>query len=104
MAGSTDVGDVSWVTPTGQFGTATGVIGQPGHSWQITACGGMSIGHKGMLFAAKLMALTGLDLMTDPEVLKEAREEFAAATANNRYVSPIPDGVEPPLDQLPKHE
>jgi aminobenzoyl-glutamate utilization protein B len=103
MAGSTDVGDVSWVTPTGQFGTATGVIGQPGHSWQVSACSGMSIGHKGMLFAAKVMALAGLELMTNPDELKKARDEWKERTRDNPYESPIPEGVKPPLDQLPKH-
>jgi aminobenzoyl-glutamate utilization protein B len=102
-AGSTDVGDVSWVTPTGQFGTACGVLGQPGHSWQVTACSGMSIGHKGMVYATKVMALAGLDLMTDPAALAAARAEFAAATKDAPYQTPLPDGVEPPLDQLPKH-
>jgi len=103
MAGSTDVGDVSWVTPTGQFGTACGVLGQPGHSWQVTACSGMSIGHKGMLFAAKAMALAGLDLMTDPAALQAARDEWAAATSEQPYQCPLPAGLQPPLDQLPKH-
>jgi len=103
MAGSTDVGDVSWVTPTGQFATACGVLGQPGHSWQVTACSGMSIGHKGMLFAAQVMALSALDLVTDPAELKAARDEWAAAVSEAPYVTPIPEGVEPPLDQLPKH-
>lgn len=103
MAGSTDVGDVSWVTPTGQFGTACGVLGQPGHSWQVTACSGSSIGHKGMLYAAKVMALAGLDLLTDPAALAAAREELAAATQEAPYRSPLPAGVQPPLDQLPRH-
>ena len=64
--GSTDLGDVRWVTPTAQFGTACSVLGSAGHSWQITAASGMSIGHKGMLQAAKILALTTLDVMTDP--------------------------------------
>ena len=54
--GSTDVGDVSWVVPTSGFRTATFVPGTPGHSWQSTACAGMSIGHKGMIVAAKTLA------------------------------------------------
>jgi aminobenzoyl-glutamate utilization protein B len=103
MAGSTDVGDVSWVTPTGQLGTATGVLGQPGHSWQVAACSGMSIGHKGMLQAAKIMALAGLELMTNPEELKKARDEWTASTKDHTYQCPVPEGTEPPLHQLPKH-
>jgi aminobenzoyl-glutamate utilization protein B len=103
MAGSTDVGDVSWVTPTGQLTTATGVLGQPGHSWQVTACSGMSIGHKGMVFAAKVMAMAGLTLMTDAEQLAAARAEWTAATKDSPYQCPVPADIAPPLDQLKQH-
>lgn len=101
--GSTDVADVSWVVPTGRLSTATGVLGQPGHSWQISACSGMSIGHKGMLLAGKVLATAGLRLLDDPELLSAAREEFSNRTEGNPYKSPLPEGVEPPLDQLPRH-
>lgn len=103
-AGSTDVGDVSWVVPTGRIGVATGVLGQPGHSWQFAACSGMSIGHKGMLMAAKVLASAGLQLVTSAETLEEARREWSERTADSPYVSPIPEGIEPPLDQLPRAE
>ncbi|MFW9847056.1 MAG: amidohydrolase [Candidatus Thorarchaeota archaeon] len=66
-AGSTDVGDVSWVTPTMEFTTATGLLGDPGHSWQTVAVCGMSIGHKAMLFAAKTIAGAAIDLLTKPD-------------------------------------
>ncbi len=102
-AGSTDVADISWVVPTGRMAAATGVIGQPGHSWQISACSGMSIGHKGMFMAGKVLAEAGLRLMADPEKLAKAKAEFDERTKDNPYRSPIPAGVEPPLDQLPKH-
>src|SRR5206468_6732721 len=64
--GSTDVGDVSWLVPTAQFTTATYVPGTPGHSWQSTACAGSSIGRKGMLVAAKTLALSTIDLRAGP--------------------------------------
>ena len=54
--GSTDVGDVSWVVPTAGFATACWVPGTPGHSWQAVACGGTTIGKKGMQLAAKVLA------------------------------------------------
>ena len=101
--GSTDVADVSWVTPTGRLSVATGVLGQPGHSWQISACSGMSIGHKGMLMAGKVLATAGLKLLDSPPLLAAAQAEHAERTEGNPYKSPIPDGVEPPLNQLPKH-
>ena len=98
MAGSTDVSDVSWKTPTMEFGTATFILGAPGHSWQATACSGMSIGHKSLIFAAKTIAGAGLDLMTNPELLKKAQEEFKQRMKNRVYKSPIPDDVKPPLE------
>lgn len=100
MGGSTDVGDVSWVTPTANLVTVTCVLGMPGHSWQETATSGMSIGHKGMLLAAKTLALTGVDLLTKPEELKKIAEEFQAKTKGFTYETPIPPGQKPPLNQL----
>jgi aminobenzoyl-glutamate utilization protein B len=95
MPGSTEVGDVSQITPTVQLTTTCWPLGTPGHSWQITASSGSSIGAKGMLQAAKVMALTGLDLLTRPEVLADARAEFEARTGGRPYVSPIPHGAVP---------
>ena len=73
---STDVGDVSWLVPTAGFGTATWVPGTPAHSWQATAAGGMSIGHKGMMLAAKVLAETARDLYTNPDLIARAKAEF----------------------------
>ncbi len=101
--GSTDVGDVSWVTPTGRFSVACGVLGQPGHSWQVAACSGMSIGHKGMIMAAKVLALTGLELFTNPDQLEKARAEWAERTQATPYRSALPEEQKPPLEQLPRH-
>jgi aminobenzoyl-glutamate utilization protein B len=74
--GSTDVGDVSWVVPTIGLGTATWVPGTSAHSWQAVASGGTSIGRKGMMVAAKTMALTALDLFKNPKMIQEATEEW----------------------------
>ncbi len=73
---STDLGDVSWNVPTVQLTSATWVPGTPAHSWQAVAAGGTSIGVKGMLVAAKSMALTAIDLFTDPSHIEKARAEF----------------------------
>ncbi len=73
---STDMGDVSWRVPTVQMTAATWVPGTPAHSWQAVAAGGMSIGAKGMIVAAKTMALTTIDLLTDPAHVQKARAEF----------------------------
>ena len=73
---STDVGDVSWVVPTIGLSTATWVPGTPPHSWQAVAAGGTSIGSKGMILAAKTMALTAIDLFSDPLKIEAGRKEF----------------------------
>ena len=76
--GSTDVGDVSWAVPTVGCRTATWVPGTPAHSWQAVAAGGTSIGTKGMMIAAKTMAISAIDLFLNPELIKKAKEEFNA--------------------------
>jgi aminobenzoyl-glutamate utilization protein B len=91
MKGSTDVGDVSWITPAAWFLAAAAPIGTPQHSWQNTACAGMSIGHKGMLTAAKVLALTGSWFIRSPESLKACREAFLKDTQGFEYKSPIPE-------------
>ena len=93
-AGSTDVGDVSWQTPTAQIHCAGFVSGAPGHSWQNVSCGGSSIGHKALLLAGKVLALSAIDLYEKPELLKEARAEFEKRTESG-YVCPIEEGAKP---------
>ena len=87
-AGSTDVGDVSWLTPTAQFNAVTWPSGTPGHSWQAVSSGKSGIAHKGLVFAAKVLAGAVSDLMTDPHLLEEARKEFRIAAAEG-YDCPI---------------
>jgi aminobenzoyl-glutamate utilization protein B len=74
--GSTDVGDVSWTVPTVGLRTATWVPGTAAHSWQAVATGGTSIGRKGMMVAAKTIALTAVDLFQNPKTLSDAKAEF----------------------------
>lgn len=76
FGGSTDVSDVSWVTPTVGLSTATFVPGSAGHSWQNVVAAGSSIGLKGAHLAAKTLALTTAELFQSPEVIAEATEEF----------------------------
>lgn len=95
LPGSTEVGDVSQITPTGQLSTTCWPLGTPGHSWQIVASSGSSIGFKGMQLAAKAMALAGLELLTQPELLAEAQAEFRRRRGGSAYVSPLPEGTQP---------
>ena len=94
VPGSTDVGDVSWLTPTSQIDAVTWPAGIPHHSWQVVSCGKSGIGYKGMLMAAKVLACTAIDLFSCPDKLKAAREEFEKRSASG-YVCPIEPGEQP---------
>jgi len=93
---STDVGDLTWFFPVGQFTVATYSYGAPGHSWQIVACTGMSIGEKGMLVAAKTIAGTAIDLYRSPELIQRAREDLKKTMAGQQYMTLIPEGQKAP--------
>ena len=95
--GSTDVGDVSWVVPTGQFSAATWATGTPGHAWQIVAQGKGPVAHKGMLFAAKVMAATAYDFLTDPELVKKARESWLEELDGETYPGALPPDAKPEI-------
>ena len=86
--GSTDVGDVSWLTPTAQFSAVTWPSCAPGHSWQIVSAGKSALAHKGMILAAKVLAGVTADLMTKPQILTDARAEFEISAADG-YDCPI---------------
>ena len=96
--GSTDVGDVSWNVPTAGFRTATWVPGTPAHSWQAVAAGGMSIGHKGMILAAKVLAVTAVELLQDSERLREARGELERRRGEDFVYAALLGDRSPPLD------
>ncbi len=94
---STDAGDVSWTVPMAEINTATFVPGVPAHTWQAAACAGMSIGRKGMVVAAKALALTGMDLFSDPKQIDAAKTDFEKRRKGFEYRSRIPMGQKPPL-------
>ncbi len=87
---STDSGDVSWQAPMCQMFAAAQPIGTPNHSWQQVVCAGMSIGHKGMLCAGQTIAMTALDILTDPALLQKAKQEFDAQLKRYPYTNPLP--------------
>jgi aminobenzoyl-glutamate utilization protein B len=96
--GSTDVGDVSWLVPTVGFTTATWVPGTPAHSWQAVAAGGTSGAHKGMLLAARLLAQTGVDLFTNPDLITAAQQELERRRGADFEYAALLGDREPPLD------
>ena len=93
--GSTDVGDVSWLTPTVQCNTVCFAADAPGHSWQNVSCGNSPIGDKGLIQAAKVIACTAIDLYENPDKLKEARAEFEKRLEGKSYTCPIPKDAVP---------
>jgi aminobenzoyl-glutamate utilization protein B len=93
--GSTDVADVSWIVPTLHVSVTTAAEGAPWHAWPVVACGGMSIGHKGMLHAAKVLAATMVDLFEDAKTREAIQAEFKEETKGYIYKPYIPDGPPP---------
>lgn len=93
---STDVGDLTWFFPVGQLTAATYTYGAPGHSWQIVACTGTSIGEKGMMVAAKALAASAIDLYRSPELIQRAREDQRKMMAGHKYSTLIPEGQRAP--------
>ena len=96
--GSTDVGDVSFAVPTVGLRAATWVPGTSAHSWQAVAAGGTSIGLKGMMIAAKTLALTGMQLIDDPEAISQAKKEFSTQRGPDFKYIPLLGNREPALD------
>ena len=97
-SGSTDVGDVSFALPTVGFNAATWVPGTPAHSWQAVAAGGTSIGIKGMLTAAKTLALTGMQLIDDPKLIANAKKEFILKRGKDFIYVPLIGDRKPALN------
>jgi aminobenzoyl-glutamate utilization protein B len=95
--GSTDVGDASWAVPTVQARVATCAVGTPFHTWQTVAQGKAPAAHKGMVYAAKVMAATAKRVIEDPSLRAAAKAEHAAHLKQTPYVSPLPEGVDPPV-------
>ena len=95
MGGSTDVGDVSYVVPVIRMRATTAPSGTPWHSWAVVACGGMSIGHKGMDYAAKALSMTMVDLFEDEQLRADVRAEFLERKGDYNYKPIIPEGPPP---------
>jgi aminobenzoyl-glutamate utilization protein B len=93
--GSTDVGDISWIVPEITLVATTAPPNTAWHGWSVVACGGMSIGHKGMLLAAKSLAMTMVDLFENEQLRKDVRAEFEQRRGGHVYKAYIPDGPPP---------
>lgn len=96
--GSTDVGDVSWNVANINLGVTTAPKDTPWHSWAVVACGGMSIGHKGMTYASKAMGMTMLDLFENPKLVKDVKAEYKERKGDAVYKAIVPPGP-PPINQ-----
>ena len=93
--GSTDVGDVSWNVANINLSVTTAPKDTPWHSWAVVACGGMSIGHKGLTYASKAMAMTMTDLFENPELITKVKAEYKERKGDEVYKAIIPDGPPP---------
>ena len=96
--GSTDVGDVSWVVPTSGFSTSCWVPGTPAHSWQAVACGGTPIARKGMNLAAKVLASSAWDLLSNPKLVAQAKAEHVQRLGERKYETLMQPMQKPPLN------
>ncbi len=96
-SGSTDVAEVSWLTPTTSLGIASKPVATPGHHWSVVACAGMSIGHKAVITAAKVMAASALDFLTHPEIIVEMHKDWEEKKKGREYKSPLPPELKPPI-------
>ncbi len=92
---SSDVGDVSWIVPEIRLAVTTAPVDTPWHSWAVVACGGMSIGHKGMVYAAKALGMTMVDLFEQPQLVQEIQKEFKERKGAYIYKAILPDGPPP---------
>lgn len=97
MGGSTHVGDVSWITPTMGLVFSGSPEGVGLHTWMATASHGSSIGTKAAVAAAKVLALTGIDILTDPEFRKQVKADFDRRTEGFVYKSPLPEILKEPV-------
>lgn len=102
--GSTDVAEVSYITPTVGFSVATAAANIPWHSWATTACHGTEAGVKGAVVATKVIALTGADLLVDAELRVSAKQFFDEQTEGAAYQSPIPLDQDPPLPEVGEND
>ena len=96
--GSTDVGDVSFIVPVARLGVSTAPKDVPWHSWAVVACGGMSIGHKGMIYAAKALGMTLIDMFVEEKLRNEMKLEFTNRKGNYVYQALVPEGP-PPINE-----
>jgi len=96
IGGSSDVADVSWNVPTMGVVMPTAPLGVSMHTWPVTACGGTSIGLKGAIGAAQVLALIAFDVVTDTELRSAARADFDRRTEGFEYISPIPPDLTGP--------
>lgn len=84
---SSDIGEASWFAPEIYFVVKCFPGGINMHHWQGTAFTGQSIGHKGMLQAAKIMAMTIIDFVQKPDLQKNIRKQFEANRKNYKYLA-----------------
>jgi len=96
--GSTDVGDISWLVPTGGTRIASWVPGTSAHSWQAVASGGTTIGLKGTKLAVQVLSETAKEIYLNPSIVKKAKNELLINVGEDFNYVPLLGDRNPPLD------
>jgi aminobenzoyl-glutamate utilization protein B len=100
--GSDDIGDVSWNVPTVTLRFPSNIPGLPGHNWSSAIASATPIAHKGVVAGAKAQAMTVLDLMTRPELIKGAWDYFNNVQTKDVKYIPFLKKDTPPATHLNK--
>jgi aminobenzoyl-glutamate utilization protein B len=95
--GSDDIGDISWNMPTVTLRYPSNIPGLPGHNWSSAIAMATPIAHKGVVAGAKVQAMTILDLVMKPELVKQSWDYFTnVQTKDQKYVPFIAKDTPPP--------
>lgn len=97
---STDLGDVQHIVPSIMICSTTYNYAAPGHSWQRNACSGHSIGFKGMIYGAQIMAAIAMKMLENPEHIEAAKKEFSTNMKGQKYKCNLPADMSVPQPEM----
>ncbi len=87
--GSDDIGDVSWAVPTVTLRFPANIPNLPGHNWANGVAMATPIAHKGVTAGAMVQALTLLDILTKPEIVRQAWDYYHNVQTKDMKYTPI---------------
>tara|TARA_R110000765_G_scaffold29758_4_gene70849 strand:+ start:351 stop:1943 length:1593 start_codon:yes stop_codon:yes gene_type:complete len=96
--GSDDIGDISWKVPTVTLRYPSNIPGLQGHHWSNAIAMATPIAHKGVVAGAKVEAMTILDFLLKPDLLKGAWSYFNnEQQKETKYQPMISESDMPPI-------